>query len=214
MTRKERGVSGGLVLATFLIALSSLTYATTIDVTIDSTSLNGLPAVLAFDFIDGGAPDNSVTLSSLTSDGTLDSTSTTGNVTGAGPWTFSDAGGSFFNELLVTFNPMGTSLSFSFATTDHAPAGGSVPDAFSMYVLDSSATLPLITTDDPTGADALFLFNIGQGGTGVFRVNETGFAITATVVQAIPEPGSAALVLWGALALFVGLRNWRSPRLA
>ena len=213
MTRKERGVSGGLVLATFLIALSSLTHATTIAVTIDSMSLNGLPSVLAFDFIDGGAPDNSVTLSSLTSDGTLDSTSTTGNVTGSGPWIFSDFGASFFNELLVTFNPMGASLSFSFATTDNAPAGGSVPDAFSMYVLDSSATLPLITTDDPTGADALFLFNIGQGGTGVFRVNETGFAITATVVQAIPEPGSVALVLWGALALFVGLRNRRSARL-
>lgn len=208
MTRWHVGGTAKTAIAALLFASCATAQATTIDVTIDSPSFSGVAAVLAFDFIDGGPPDNTVTLSSLTSDGTPDSTSTSGNVTGSGPWIFSDVGSSFFNELLVTFNPMGTSLSFSFTASDNSPAG-SVPDAFSMYVFDSSATLPLITTNDPTGANALFLFNIGQGGTSVFRVDETGFAVTATVV---PEPESATLVLWGALALFVGRRNGRSRR--
>src|SRR5437660_10451333 len=84
-------------------------HATTINVTINSTALNGVAAVLAFDFIDGGPPDNTVTLSALTSNGTQDSTSTTGNVTGTGPWVFSDAGESLLKGMLVTFNQRGTS---------------------------------------------------------------------------------------------------------
>jgi hypothetical protein len=202
----------GAAAAAFLLASVTVANATTIDVTIDSSFLNGLPAVVTFDFIDGGSPDNSVTLSSLTSDGTLDSTSTTGKVSGSGPWTFSDAGGSFFNELLVTFNPMGTSLSFSFTTTDNAPSPGPVPDAFSMFILDSTATTPVITTDDPTGANALFLFSIGQRATGinVFAPEQTGFSVNAAPVQTAPEPGSIALMLVGAAALFASRSGRKS----
>jgi hypothetical protein len=191
--------------AAFLLFAASVGHATTINVTIDSTALDGLTAVLAFDFIDGGSPDNTVTLSALTSNGTQDSTSTTGNVTGTGPWTFSDAGGSFFNELLVTFNPMGTSLSFSFTTTDNAPDAGSFPDAFSMFVLDSTATLPLITTDDPTTANALFLFNLGQGSAGLtaYTADQAGFSVSASSSPTpAPEPGILPLLLAGAMALF------------
>lgn len=205
MTRIHFGnaVRGAAAVA-FLLVSVSLAHATTIDVSIDSSFLNGLPAVVAFDFIDGGTPDNSVTLSSLTSDGTLDSTSTTGNVTGSGPWTFSDAGGSFFNELLVAFNPMGTSLSFSFTTTDNAPSPGSVPDAFSMFVLDSTAATAVVTTDDPTGANALFLFNIGQGagGVNVYAPAQTGFSISAAPPRTVPEPSVPASLLGGAAAWF------------
>jgi hypothetical protein len=183
-----------------------LGHATTIDVTIDTSFLNGFPAVLAFDFIDGSPPDNEVVLSALTSDGTPAPASTTGNVTGTGPWTFTDAGGSAFNELLVPFNPMGASVSFSFTTTDNPPIGP-LPDGFSMMVLDSSTFLPLIHTDDPTTADALFVFSIGQGfaGTTQYVPQESGF--TFTLVQQIPEPGSAALLLSGALALLVLRRD-------
>ncbi len=126
-------------------------------------------------------------------------------MTGTGPWTFSDAGGSFLNELLVAFNPMGTSLSFSFTTTDHPPAPGSLPDAFSVFVLDSTATFPLITTDDPTQADALFLFNLGQGPEGltVFTVDQSDFTVNASSAPTPAlEPGILALLLAGVIALF------------
>ena len=196
-----------------VLALASASKATVINVTIDSTFLNGSPAVLAFDFTDGGSPDNTVTLSVLTSNGTQGSPSSTGNVTGTGPWVFSDAGGSFFNELLVPFTPMGTSLSFSFTTTDNPPTPPSFPDAFSMFVLDSTASAPLITTDDSTGADALFVFSIGQGAAGltVFAPDQRGFSITATPEQqSVPEPGPLALLSVGAMALFVTRR--KKPR--
>jgi hypothetical protein len=197
-----------LVAAACLLFGGTSANATTINVTIDSSSLNGVPAVLAFDFIDGGPPDNIVTLTPLTSNGTQGSTSTTGNVTGSGPWTFSDAGGSLFNELLVTFSPMGSTLSFSFTTTDNGPAPGSFPDAFSMFVLDSTATFALITTNEPTGSDALFLFNIGQGSAGlnVYTADQSGFSVSAVPVQTAPEPGPLALLLAGAVALFA--RGW------
>jgi hypothetical protein len=193
-----------------VIFTTSFACGTTIDVTLDTTSLSGATAVLAFDFIDGGPPDNSVMLSALTSDATQASTSSSGSVMGTGPWTFSDAGGSFLNELLVTFNPMGTALSFSFTTTDQSPAPGSVPDAFSMFVLDSTGTSPLVTTDDPTQADALFLFNLGQGPEGltVFSVDQSGFTVNASSVPtSAPEPGVLALLLAGAMALFARGRS-------
>ncbi len=190
------------------ILTASSVLATTIDVTIDSSFLNGLPAVLAFDFIDGGPPDNDVTLSALTSDGTQFSTSTTGNVTGGGPWTFSDAGASFFNELLVTFNPMGTSLSFSFTTTDNGPSTGSLPDAFSMFVLDPTATSAVITTDDPTGADALWVFDLGEGANGIrtYAPDQAGFSVSAVPAQ-MPGPSPLALLLAGAAAWLAGGRS-------
>lgn len=199
--------SAKAAIAAFLVASTALAHATTIDVTVDTSFLNGVPAVLAFDFIDGGSPDNTVTLSALTSDGTQGSPSTTGNVTGTGPWTLSDAGGSGFNELLVPFNPMGTSLSFSFTTTDHSPTGP-VPDGFSMFVLDASFAT-LIKTDDPTGADALFVFGIGQGfaGTTQYQPQETGFAATLTPVRPLPEPASLALALLGTLTLVAQRRK-------
>ena len=193
-------------IAALAFTTASLAHADTIDVTVDTSFLNGLPAVLAFDFINGGPPDNSVALSALTGNGTQTSTSSTGNVTGTGPWTFSDAGGSFLNELLVAFNPMRTSLSFSFTTTDHPPAPGSLPDALSVFVLDSTATFPLITTNDPTQADALFLFNLGQGPEGltVFTVDQSDFTVNASSAPTPAlEPGiQSALLLAGVIALF------------
>jgi hypothetical protein len=77
-----------------------------------------------------------------------------------------------------------------------------LPDAFSMFVFDSTAAFPLITTDDPTGADALFLFDIHQGAgeISVYAPDQTGFSVSAVPAQAIPEPSSIALLLAGAAA--------------
>ena len=198
-------------LAVSLLFSAGGVHATAFVVTIDSTSLSGSTAVLAFDFIDGGPPHNTVNLSTLISNGTQGSTSTIGNVTGTGPWTFSDAGNSFFNELLVTFSQMGSALSFSFTTTDNAPDLGSFSDAFSFFILGIDLITPLITTDDPTGANALFLYSIGQGvqALNVYAPEQTGFSIRVVPSQSAPEPGSLALLVVGVVALSMRKRLLR-----
>lgn len=186
--------------------------ASVFDVTADTSVLSGMPGFLVFDFIDGGPPDNAVTLGPLTSDGTQGAASIIGNVTGTGPWKFSDAGPSAFNELQVPFNPIGTSLSFSFTTTDNPADPGSSPDAFSFFILGTDLVTSLVTTSDPTGADSIFLYNIGQGAQGlsVYTVNESGFSIEVTPGSApAPEPGSLALLVAGVVALFAKRRITR-----
>lgn len=198
-------------LAVSLLFPAGAAHATTFDVTVDSTSLKGSTAVLAFDFINGGPPDNTVNLSTVISNGTQGSTSIAGNVTGTAPWTFSDSGNSLFNELLVTFDPMGSALSFSFTTTDNAPPLGPFPDAFSFFVLDPLDLLPLITTNAPGGSGALFEFDItgqGIGGLSVFTPNEADFSMQVTP-QGVPEPGSFALLCAGVVALSVRKRLLR-----
>ena len=119
-------------------------------------------------------------------------------MTGSGPWTFSDAGPSFFNELQLPYNPMGSSLSFSFTTTDNPPDPGSVPDGFSFFIFETDVLTPLITSNGP--ADALFLDNIGQG-LSVYTPDQTGFSIQVTPAQSAPEPVSLALLAAGLVAL-------------
>ena len=190
-------------LVALLVAGAGPVAASAFDVTADTSLLSGMQGILVFDFIDGGPPNNAVTLSTLTSDGTQGATSITGNVTGTGPWTFSDAG-SAFNELQVPFNPIGTSLAFSFTTTDNPSDPGSSPDAFSFFILGTDLVTPLITTSDPTGADSIFLYSIGQGtqGLSVYTANESGFSIRVTPASTpAPEPDSLALLVAGVVAL-------------
>jgi hypothetical protein len=203
---------GLAALGTALFVCSLYVRATTFNVVIDSSGFSGSSATLAFDFVDGGPPSNTVVLSPFTSDGTQGATSTTGSVSGTGPWTFSDT--SFFSELLVSFGPLGTSLSFSFTTTDNPPDPASSPDSFSFFVLDSSATFPLITTNAPGGSDALFEFDsTGLGATGLsVYTPESGYSIQVTAVAApIPEPGSLALVAVGLVAFFFRKQFMHKP---
>ena len=215
MSRRFYGLLVCRGMAVALLLGAGIARAGAFDVTINSPSLFGNPAVLAFDFSDGGPPDNTVTLSTLTSNGTQSSTATDGNVSGTGPWTFSDFPLSFFNELRVTFDPMGSSVSFSFTTTDNPPDGGSLPDAFSFFILnaDPNANNPfLITTNDPTGANALFLYSIGQGADGlsVFTPDQSNFSFNVAPPHAAPEPASLALLAVGLAALSTRRRPRRT----
>jgi len=199
-----------VILAASLIAWSTCFAALTFNVVLDTTSLEGMDATLAFDFFDGGPPSNTVVLSTLVSNGTQGTTSTVGDVTGSNPWTFSDLGNtSFFNELLVDFTPMGTSLSFSFTVTDN-PADPSdpfsSPDSFQFTILDSTSLMPLIASDEPLGTDALFLISLGQGDQGLNVYNpilgpDQIFSIEVTPASA-PEPATLALLVVGFGAMF------------
>lgn len=204
----------GILIGTLLIPSMGV-HASTFNVVISSGSLTGSSATLAFDFIDGGSPTNTVILSTLTysADGMQGNASITGDVmdtppgSGTGPWTFSDLGNtSGFNELLVDFTKMATSLAFSFTTTDFPrDPGSSADDSFSFFVLDFLTGAPLITTVDPDDADALFVFSSGHG-LQLNPLDQVGFSLEVTQPQGVPEPGSLALLVAAFSAMFARRR--------
>src|SRR5207247_600245 len=128
-----------------------------VDVTLDTAALAGDEGQLAFDLIDGDfAIDNSVIISSFTTDGILGTASSTGSVRGDLPGRTTISDEEFFNELLqpITFGE--SIVATLHVTTNFA---GGVPDGLSFFILTSEGT-PLVTSDLPGHA----LFEVALGG--------------------------------------------------
>lgn len=177
---------------TMLLSGISIAHAAPIGITIDTSALSGTASQLAFDLIDGGPPENTIIISNFSTDGTLGTASTIGDVTGALPGTLSLSDSSFFNEYLQDLM-IGSHISFVIEDSGNAPDFTSFPDGFSVFLLDPSTGLPLSSTSDPTGADSLFLLNIGiSSGLEIFQADNV--SVTATTV---PEPNSLLLVIAG-----------------
>lgn len=187
-------------------------------VTVDTTSLAGTAGTLAFDFIDGGPPANQVTISDLSSDGTLGSSATTGSVSGSAPTTFTLHDSAFFSELVQGVT-LGKQLTFQLDATTNAPSSGSLADTLSFFILDSSgvsnsaSALSLITTTDPTQANSLFTLQIdGTNGAdvsifGASPAVSVTFGPVTGPVTGVPEPGSLPL-----LTLALGMLAFWSQR--
>lgn len=162
VTRTMAAVGLRLACAAFIVVLAGAApaFASSVLVTLDTSTLAGTSADLAFDLVDGGSPANAVTITKFTTDGTLGAVKTKGNVTGTLPGTVTLADTVFFSEYTQAAT-LGKSLSFVVSTTGNAPDPGSLPDGFSFFVLDHATGLPLVATTHPTGANALLLLNIG-----------------------------------------------------
>ena len=111
------------------------------DVTINTSSLSGTGATLTFDFLAGGdTQSNSVSILDFSTNGTLMSGGVnSGAVIGSLLGTATLTNASFFNELQQGIT-LGSTISFQVDMTTHAPAGGSLPDTFSLFLLDSTAS--------------------------------------------------------------------------
>lgn len=194
-------------LASVTAAVGALSFAavvqgaTVYSVSIDTRLIGGTSTQVAFDFIDGGSPSNTVVISGFVSDGSLGSQAAIGDVTGALPGTFTLGDSQFFNELLVGLT-LGSTLVFHFEATANSPDAGSVPDSFSLFMLDLNTQLPLFPTSTPSGADALLQFDIDGSPPSAYRALGGEVTITvAQVQQKVPEPGTFLLASLALAAL-------------
>ncbi len=185
-----------LLFCGFAVQSHALTVYT---VSINSTALSGQTGTLAFDLINGdaAAANNTATISSLTTNGTL------GNAMG-----FALTDTDFFNEVLrdITF---GTSLSFTLQLTENRVAPG--VDQFSFFLLNAAGSMPLFATSDPLGASSLFAIDIsGQAGGDVSTFSGTtpalSWLVTPSEGTAVPERGDAIWMLFCALAFLILFR--------
>lgn len=185
-------------------------------VVVNTTPLVGTEAQIAFDFIEGGAPANTATISGFTSNGILGSFTSVGSVNGNLPGTITLAdtlsfgGGSFpsfFNEYLHNIT-LGTTLSFLLNATTNGPTGASSPDSFSFFLLNPTTNLSLVSTSDPTGANALFVLDLDGSPQGRLSVYSVSGGQAAAFVTPVPEPSMLLLMLTG----LAGLIGWSHIR--
>jgi len=184
-----------LFLAEFLYAPRGYAYI----VDIDTPPLSVPGVAMAFDFVDGGPPSNSVTVSSFSTNGTLGPVTSTGGVVGSLPNGFTLSDSTFFNEYLQNVSGA-TNIAFAFQATSNAAATDSLPDTFSFYLLDPITGLPLFSTTDPTGADSLFTFQITGASLGLIEnYSPLGLGTPApwTVIASVPEPSALVLLVIG-----------------
>lgn len=201
-----------LMIVPVLAALPASAIAGMLRLTLDTSSLAGTPAALAFDLVRGDASDNTMSIVDFSTDGSLGSASSTGGpVSGALPGLVTLGDEAFFNELLQNIG-LASAISFTLSFSENFSAP--TPTSFALFMLDDSAGLPLFPTSDPTGANALFALDLDGTQFGDYRVFEAlgplGITVTATPVTPgtpgtpVPEPASLLLFAVG-LFVFIAL---------
>lgn len=203
ISQSEKFVFLVLSCLTLFMTPARLFADSTYSVVIATSSLSGTSADLAFDLLNGGSASNTVTISGLSTDGTLGAVSTTGEVTGTLPGTVTlmDSPSSFFNEYLTGIT-LGSRFSFVLDVTTNGPNLSSLPDAFSLLLLNPVTGLPLFATTDPTGSNSLLTLNIDgspQGALSAYIAPGGEAVVTATPVSTttVPEPGTIFLLVSG-----------------
>jgi hypothetical protein len=226
MNRSYRIASTCLLTYLFCLAGTSARADLSWTVTLDTSPLAGDytgPFGLDFELIGSGG--NTVTLSQFSFGGGSagpGSAFLTGGVSGdlGGSVVLNDATG-FLNDFNQQFTPGGT-LSFTVDSTLVPPPSGGFPDNFSMvifYAYDPTngydpaggPAPPLIPTQDPTGLDTFLTIDVnGSGSTTAvgYSSADGSIPITVTQINAVPEPSSALMMLFGVLGS-AGARLWR-----
>jgi hypothetical protein len=166
--------------AVVLAAVSARADGGTVNVTLNTSSLSGTQTII-FGITDGdGVADNNVALSDFNFGGG----SAEGSATYIGSGISGDLGSviamddSGFSALFEQQINIGTSLSFVLATTDNF-AGGT-PDAFAMFLCDS--TVSTCYSDDAVSG-AMLILNLTGG-----AVTPSSFILNGASDQDLPAP--------------------------
>jgi hypothetical protein len=210
----------GFLAAALLVVLE--VGATVMKVEIDTSvlGLDGQNWDLTFDLTKGQSLPNSATISglaitggSLTGNATYYSNAGNVDLTVSGQVTLStfDPAESSFNEYNVNAD-LGSLITFVLDITSNKEPGPVTPDAFAFFLIDPLTGLPFATTSDPTDADALFVFNIGNADQpDIFCPVTAPCVVVTPVVVAVPEPGGLALVAAALLGLSIAQSRRKFP---
>lgn len=181
-------------------------HAVTINFSVDHLNQLGGDLLVAIDFIDGGAPSNSVDLFNFVTDGSLDVHLLEGgaSVSGSG---FSLTDGSFLNSVLLNLSSA-SFLNFSWSSDIQPSLGADFADQLAIYLLNPADYYPAQLTSDPLSAHALLtwsLFGSELGELNVYSaIDGSGVQWQASIVSdavSVPEPSSLAMLVLGAVAL-------------
>ena len=209
--------------AAILAAALSLAYTPKIKaadliytVVINTSSLIGNPDApfsLDLDLVTGsgnavtgaGNVTNTVTLSKFTFTGGATASSpnfTMGGQSGSVSSSVVLTNSSANNEFAIAFTTIPTQIVFTVDETTNSEVVGSgtpIPDQFAVY-LDNNAANGFVPTTDPSGSNTLISSTIVSGMT-INSIQAYSSTAPDAGVTAVPEPGSAALLLFGAVGL-------------
>ena len=196
------------LLTTVLLLLGAArAHALLMDVDIDTAPLAGANGLFALDLVQGDAGvSNWAQLSEFSTDATLGTSFTFGDVSGSLDDTLTLKNTEFFNafEQELTFV---STLSFSLELSENDSTGGLFPDRLSFFLLDEFAFGSLVPSSDPSGANELFGYEFTGNIDGLEVHEATAEPFVTWSVQErapmveVPEPAPVALILIGLAAL-------------
>jgi hypothetical protein len=151
--------------------------AATFNVTINTSVVSPGHIKTAFDVVSNNPNRNSISITNYHAPGTTmglpESTGGTSEgdlATILNPAAFTTLSTeAFYNNFVINLNPIANTINFTINLSELGPLTGNAPDLFAFYLLDSSG-LPLITTTDPLGTNALFTFEMTGVSGGVVNV--------------------------------------------
>lgn len=195
-----RKAVNSIIFVALLSAAPLTAWSYSLDFNIDTSTLAGNTATLAFDLIDGdGAINNTVQISNFLPSGSYIPGALSGDASGTlNSTVFLGDNSLVINEFLQSFT-LGNSLQFHIETSNLFNPGSLTPDSFAFFILDGSASLPLFPTTDPFGADALLAIDLNGANNGLAVFGSTAgpsWAVQSASVS-VPTPGTLLLLIVG-----------------